>query len=176
MEAALQDLIANKPKDSIPLVVLMCGLAGSGKTTFAQHLEAAGFIRLSIDEEIWATRGRYGLDYPAEQYPQFQREAEAILRHRLRKLIHLDESVVVDFSFWQRSRREEYKQLVEEEGGRWKLIYLKTSPELLRQRLDSRAPRFDANAAFPITQTILEGYVGGFEAPVGEGEIVVEVD
>jgi GTPase SAR1 family protein len=47
------------------LVVLMCGMAGSGKTTFSQRLEASGFTRLSIDEEVWQRFGRYGIDYPS---------------------------------------------------------------------------------------------------------------
>ncbi|MGE7823289.1 AAA family ATPase [Paenibacillus sp. NPDC093718] len=36
---------------------MMCGVAGSGKTTFAQRLEQRGFVRLSIDEEM----KKYGL-------------------------------------------------------------------------------------------------------------------
>ena len=31
-----------------PLVVMMCGVAGAGKTTLAKQLEAAGYLRLSI--------------------------------------------------------------------------------------------------------------------------------
>lgn len=46
------------------LVLLMCGVAGSGKTTFSQQLETRGFTRISIDEVIWRSAGRYGLDYP----------------------------------------------------------------------------------------------------------------
>ena len=51
------------------LAVLMCDVAGSGKTTFAMALEDAGFLRLSIDEELWRRHGRYGLDFPAADYP-----------------------------------------------------------------------------------------------------------
>ena len=40
----------------------MCGVAGSGKTTYAQRLEAEGYVRLSIDEEIWQRFGRFGID------------------------------------------------------------------------------------------------------------------
>lgn len=43
---------------------------------------------------------------------------------------------------------------------------------MLRQRLDERAARFDANAAFPITQDTLSVYLDGFEEPQGEGEDV----
>ena len=35
------------------LVVMLCGIAGSGKTTLANRLEKMGFLRLSIDEEVW---------------------------------------------------------------------------------------------------------------------------
>ncbi|WP_255398301.1 AAA family ATPase [Salirhabdus sp. Marseille-P4669] len=55
------DFLYNAQDDSMPLVIMMCGVAGSGKTTFSQQLEKEGFIRLSIDEEIWATKGRYGV-------------------------------------------------------------------------------------------------------------------
>jgi signal recognition particle GTPase len=39
-------------RSSLPRVVLMCGLAGSGKTTYATQLEVQGYVRLSIDEEV----------------------------------------------------------------------------------------------------------------------------
>jgi predicted kinase len=157
-----------------PIVVMTCGVAGSGKTTFAQELEKFGFIRLSIDEEIWATHGRYGIDYPVEKYDPHGQKAEFKLRNQLIDLIRDEQKVVVDFSFWQRSRRDEYKQLIEQNGGLWKLVYLKVSPEVLRQRLEVRSQRFDANAAFMITKNILTRYLNGFEVPLGEGEIVVE--
>ncbi|MDF2036483.1 AAA family ATPase [Cytobacillus oceanisediminis] len=61
------DLIYRKRDDLTPLVVMMCGVAGSGKTTFSKKLEKEGFVRLSIDEEIWAVNGRYGIDFPIEK-------------------------------------------------------------------------------------------------------------
>jgi adenylate kinase len=44
----LDDLIYRERDDFTPIVVMMCGVAGSGKTTFAQQLEKKGFVRLSI--------------------------------------------------------------------------------------------------------------------------------
>lgn len=170
----ITDLIYRKKNSSTPLVVLMCGVAGSGKTTFAQQLEKEGFVRLSIDEEIWVSYGRYGIDYPVEKYEKYKEEAEKKLRNHLEKLIHDKKSVVVDFSFWQRSRREQYKKIIEEAGGMWKLIYLKVHPDDLRKRLKIRSQRFDANASFTITEEILTSFVNGFETPSGEGETVIE--
>lgn len=173
-EIVLNDLI-NRDRDSLqPLVVMMCGVAGSGKTTFAQQLEKERFVRLSIDEEIWVTNGRYGIDYPVENYEQYKIDAEVKLRNQLVKLIHEKHRVVIDFSFWQRKRRNEYKQLIEDAGGEWRLIYLKVLPNDLRERLKIRSQRFDANAAFTITEEILTTFLSGFEVPSGEGEIVIE--
>lgn len=39
------------------LAVLICGIADSGKTTFSQKMEEYGYIRLSIDEEVWSANG-----------------------------------------------------------------------------------------------------------------------
>lgn len=50
------DLIYGERNNLTPLVVMMCGVAGSGKTTFSKKLEKEGFVRLSIDEEIWAVK------------------------------------------------------------------------------------------------------------------------
>lgn len=159
---------------SNPLIIMMCGVAGSGKTTFAQRLEKEGFVRLSIDEEIWKVNGRYGIDYPVEKYGDYQIEAERRLRNQLICLIQDKRKVVIDFSFWQKAKRDGYKQLIEEAGGEWKLIYLKVSPEIIRKRLDVRSKRFDANAAFPITEDTLTSYLNGFEVPSCEGEVVIE--
>ncbi len=167
------DLIYRERDEVTPLVVMMCGVAGSGKTTFSQQLEREGFVRLSIDEEIWATYGRFGIDFPIEKIEEYKKEAEIKLRNHLIKLIQDKQQVVIDFSFWDRERRDQYKKLIEKSGGKWKLIYIKVHPDDLRERLTIRNKRFDANA-FPITEEILTSYLNGFETPIGEGEIVIE--
>lgn len=156
------------------VVVMMCGVAGSGKTTFAQKLEKEGFVRLSIDEDIWATHGRFGVDYPEQNYEFYKEESEMKLRGELVNLIEDKHHVVIDFSFWQRQRRIDYKKLIERHGGVWELIHLKVQPDQLRHRLFIRSERFDANAAFPITEDTLTRFLKGFETPTGEGETVIE--
>lgn len=152
---------------------MMCGVAGSGKTTFAKIIEDKGFVRLSIDEEIWSTYGRYGIDFPRGKIEEYKIEAENKLRSYLIELIHNKHQVVIDFSFWNRVKRDQYKRLIELSGGKWKLIYLKVHPEDLRERLKIRNKRLDANS-FPVTEELLTSYLNGFQVPEGEGEIVVE--
>jgi predicted kinase len=156
-------------------VVLMCGIAGSGKTTYAKDLEAKGYVRLSVDEEIWHRFGRYGVDYEPDEYERHTLVAREAVRERLLSLLAEGRDVVVDSSFWQRSRRQEYKQLVEQAGGRWRLVYLRADPGLLRARLHERVERFDANAAFPVTEVLLARYLESFEPPSGEGEELIVV-
>jgi predicted kinase len=151
----------------------MCGVAGAGKTTYAKALEAQGYVRLSIDEEIWERFGRYGVDYAPERYGEYSVGAEAVLRERLVELMRQGHDVVVDFSFWRRAMRDQYKRLVADAGGRWELVYLKVDREQLRERLDTRAVRSDANAAFTITDDMLDRFMTGFEEPEGEGESVI---
>ncbi len=167
------DLIYGERNNLTPLVVMMCGVAGSGKTTFSKRLEKEGFVRLSIDEEIWAVNGRYGIDFPIEEIEEYKKDAEKNLRNRLIKLIHDKQQVVIDFSFWDRARRYQYKKLIEDSGGKWKLIYLKVQPNDLLERLKLRNKRFDANS-FPISEEILTSYLNGFEIPNGEGEMVID--
>lgn len=70
-----------------PVVYLLCGLTGSGKTTYARQLEAGGAVRLSVDEEVYARHGRYGVDYPMSEY--FEREGPVVdeLPRRLAELV-----------------------------------------------------------------------------------------
>lgn len=65
----------------------MCGVAGSGKTTYAKALKADGYVRLLIDEEVWRRFGRYGVDCAPEQYVQHFAAAEQSLARRLLELI-----------------------------------------------------------------------------------------
>ena len=51
---SIEYLIDRERDRDFSLVVLMCGIAGSGKTTLSQNLEKHGYVRLSIDEEVWS--------------------------------------------------------------------------------------------------------------------------
>ena len=64
-------------------VIMMCGVCGSGKTTYAKKKEQEGYIRLSVDEEMWKLYGRKGIDYPEEQYEKLSEQVEAALQKKL---------------------------------------------------------------------------------------------
>jgi predicted kinase len=156
-----------------PVVYLLCGLTGSGKTTYAKRLEAAGAVRLSVDEEVHARHGRYGVDYPMSEYFDRERPVVEELPRRLVELVESGHDVVLDYGLWRRSDRDAYKRLVEAHGGRWRLLYFKVDPQVLRQRLADRNRRADANALM-VTPSALEDFIARFDEPMGEGEEMVQ--
>ncbi|HEX5376048.1 MAG TPA: ATP-binding protein [Solirubrobacterales bacterium] len=157
-------------------VVLMCGVAGSGKTTFSQQLAARGFARISIDEMIWNSAGRYGLDYPPEAYGEKVSAAREALKLEVLKLLARRQSVVVDSAFWNRAHRQSFAALVASNGGHHRIVYLKASKATLQARLEKRRSRFDANAALPIDDDLLERFLETFEEPdAAERPLVVLV-
>jgi predicted kinase len=155
------------------LVVLMCGLAGSGKTTFSQQLAARGFARLSIDELIWSTAGRYGIDYPSEAYDEKVGAAREALKVVLVRLMARRRPVVVDSAFWSRAHRQQFADLVVSNGGRPRIVYLKAPKAVLQARLALRRSRFDANAAWPIDDERLARFIEGFEEPGPDEDALV---
>jgi predicted kinase len=118
-----------------PVVYLLSGLTGSGKTTFAKRLEAEGVMRLSVDEEVHARHGRYGIDYPEHEYFQRERPVVEEVQRRLAELVRAGQDVVLDYGLWRRVERDAYKRLVEAHGGQWRLVYFRADREVLLRRL-----------------------------------------
>lgn len=152
---------------------MMCGICGSGKTTYAKQKEKEGYVRLSIDEEMWKTYGRKGIDYPNEQYEKLSEIVEMALRKELLSLIQQGKHVVLDFSFWNKANRAYYKRLIEKAGGTPELVYMKASKGTLQKRLYKRNQSLNANSPFIITNEILEHHYNDFQELCGEGEKVI---
>lgn len=155
-------------------VVLMCGLPGAGKTTYAMELVRRGYVRLSIDEVVWQRLGQRdaGLVLKAEAFDQLKEEVRREQRRELVELMLAGRDVVVDYSFWSRAARDDYKALIENHGCRWELVHLKADRATLERRLVKRNDEEGANSV-TVDETLLNRYLVNFEEPNGEGEQVV---
>jgi predicted kinase len=86
--------------------------------------------------------------------------------------------VVLDFSFWNREFRDEWREVIKKvEGVNIILVYFDANEEVLWRRVQERSRGVrDADSAAEISRELLGVYVGGFEKPeVGgdEGEVIV---
>ncbi|MFF0963951.1 ATP-binding protein [Streptomyces sp. NPDC003703] len=160
--------------EDTPMVFLLVGLTGAGKTTYAQRkLEPEGAVRLSVDEVVHERHGQYGVDYPENTY--FEKEAPVVaeLHERLAELVAEGRDVVWDHGLWPRKDRDAMKDLVEAADGRWRLLYFPVEREELLRRLAERNEREDANALV-VTPEALDDFFARFEKPQDEGEEIVE--
>jgi predicted kinase len=154
------------------VVVMMCGLPGSGKSTYAQALERRGYTRLSIDEVVWERIGCDAAELDPDEYERHKATAEQELWHELIRLMDACQPVVVDYSFWNRATRKRYKALIESHGCRWELVHLKASLVTLQRRLAVRNELHGANSV-SVSGELLDRYFASFEEPIGEGERVI---
>lgn len=143
----------------MPRLVLTCGVAGSGKSTYARALERQGWLRLSIDVAAHA-RGLTVHPLPQDITDQIRTEQRASLVTALRE----GRDVVVDYAFWARAQREDYRDLGRQHGADVEIVWFDVGPEELRRRLCERDTREGADAVH-VPAVLLDRYLAGFEAP-----------
>ena len=148
-------------------VIFMCGPAGSGKSTVARQFEQQGMTRLSFDQEAWS-RGITTMPLP----PGVHREIEGELRARLVDLVRAGADVVLDFSFWSRGMREEYRELLRPLGVVPETVYLATDRATVLKRVSARAARDGDD--FELAAELAARYFDYFEPPTAaEGPLTV---
>jgi predicted kinase len=144
---------------AVARLVLMCGLAGAGKSTYARQLEARGWRRFSIDSEAW----RLGFVEAAAIPAEVTADIRARQRDEIAGALDAGEDVVVDYSFWSRAQREDYRGLGRLHGATVEVVYLETAVVVVQRRL---AARRGAHADdFVVDAELLGRYVAGFEPP-----------
>lgn len=124
-------------------------------------------VRLSFDVEMWQ-RGISTVPLP----PDFRDEIEVRLRARLLELVAAGRDVVLDFSFWSRRMRDDYRKLLEPTGVVPETIYLATDRETVLGRMRSR--RGNHSDDYVLTEQLVAQYFDHFEPPTpDEGPLEV---
>jgi predicted kinase len=118
-------------------------------------------VRLSFDQEAWS-RGITTMPLPEH----VRHDIEEVLRAKLIQLVRRGDDVVLDFSFWSRRMRDEYRELLR----RWDIvpetIYLATDRATLLLRLQARAEQHGDD--FKLSDELAADYVDHFEIPTAE--------
>ena len=131
---------------SRPVLIIMCGLSGSGKTWLAERLMAAlPAIRVRSDIE---RKRLFGLEETAGSGSGigegiYAPEASEATYERLfalaRNLLEARHHVVLDAAFLKRKQRESARAVASDAGVDAVLIYAKAPREVLRMRIERRA-------------------------------------
>ena len=146
---------------------MMCGPAGSGKSTVARRLESDGMVRLSFDQVAWE-RGIRSMPLPTAIHG----EIEDQLKDPLVQLVRSGSDVVLDFSFWSRRSRDAYRELLRPLGVEPETIYLATSREVALARMRARGLAHGDD--FALTDELAAQYFDHFEVPgPDEGPLTV---
>ena len=149
-----------------PILLLMHGLSGSGKTWLSQRiLETHAAVRLRSDVERKRLFGLAPLQdsaaIPEDIYtPEASRKTFARLLVLAGELLQAGYPVIVDATFLKAAHRAPFEELAAQRGLPWRIATLKADGDLLRRRLASRAARRDdaSEADLPVLERQLQAY------------------
>ena len=140
---------------------LMVGLPCSGKTTLARALEEKhSALRLTPDE--WHVR-LFGQDAEDPQHDARHSLIEALQWEIAERTLVLGTDVILDFGFWAREEREDFRGRAERLGAGSEVHFLDVPSEELFRRLALR--NAEPGLAFRIPEAMMRPWVELFQKP-----------
>jgi predicted kinase len=145
----------------MPILHLICGLPGSGKSMLAAQLQNRHpALRLTPDE--WMSR-IVGHGYDEQKRAVIEEIQWEIAQQALR----LGVDVILENGFWSRKERDHLRARARALGAVVKLHFLDASRDELWRRLRMRNQQLPPHT-FPIKETDLDQWVAQFEPPTSD--------
>lgn len=146
-------------------LILICGLPGSGKTTLAKQIESERpALRLTLDE--WIVR-LFGTDPTTATLDWCRGPVEAVQWTVAERALSLGINVTLDFGFWPRSEREDFRSRAAALGARSEVHSLVLPRSVLSARLAARNADL-LPYAFRVTEAQLDLWWSLFEPPTSD--------
>jgi predicted kinase len=140
----------------------MVGLPCSGKTVLARKLERdLPALRLTPDE--WQIR-LFGQDAEEPEHDTRHSLIEAMLWNIASRALELGTNVILDFGFWAREEREDYRIRAKQLGASSEVHYLDVSEDELLRRLEERNSR-PSQESFLISEKAMKPWIAFFQKP-----------
>ena len=141
---------------------LMVGLPCSGKTTLARKLERErSALRLTPDE--WHIR-LFGQDAEEPEHDARHERIEAMLWTIASRALELGTNVILDFGFWAREEREDYRSRAKRLGASSEVHVLNASADELMRRLALRNALL-SQTCFSIPEAKMQPWIACFQRP-----------
>ncbi|QBD76826.1 ATP-binding protein [Ktedonosporobacter rubrisoli] len=145
-----------------PIVYLICGFIGAGKTTFAKKLEEkTGAVRITKDE--WSIRF-IGNDPTIDGYEEWDRKIIGLSRDIAFYLAEKGIDVIMDEGFWAKEERDELRRKIDAIGAKAVMYYVETPIETIRERIVGRNNTLTKDS-FKISREMLDNYLMYWQPP-----------
>jgi hypothetical protein len=147
---------------SVATLHLMVGLPFSGKTTLAQKLESErSALRLTPDE--WQVC-LFGQDAKEPEHDARHSLIEAMLWKIASRALELGTNVILDFGFWAREEREDYRLRAKQLGASSEVHFLDVPEDELMMRLEERNSQ-PSQESFYISAEMMKPWIEFFQRP-----------
>lgn len=150
---------------TIATLHLMVGLPCSGKTTLARKLEKK-YSALLLTPDEWHVR-LYGQDMDEDEHDARHDLVENLLWDVGARALVIGVDVILDFGFWGRSERDDFRSQATKLGADFKIHFLDVPEKELLERLALRNANLPPHT-FPLTETMLKEWALLFEPPSQE--------
>lgn len=145
--------------NSSAVLIVLCGLSFSGKSTIGQSLARsfeASIVSLDAINEERGLQGGQGISL--EEW----RVTNDLAHERTEKLLRTGISVVIDDSSSPRFLRDEWRAIASAIGARFDLVYVHADPHIIRNRV-----RFNReNPTRPdVNDAVINEHTAHFEPP-----------
>lgn len=145
---------------------LMVGLPGGGKTTEAKKLEQKyNALRLTPDE--WQHH-LFGHDIADPAHEERHTKVEELMWDVAVKVLQLGIDVILDFGFWTKAERDEFRQKAHLLGAESKVHYNDVPKEVIWERLVARNKLAGSDAVFYVGREEFDEWSSLFEVPTKE--------
>jgi len=141
---------------------LMVGLPCSGKTTRAKELENEVFaLRLTPDE--WHIN-LFGQDTIDSEHDKRHALIEDMLWQIAARALSLGTNIILDFGFWAKEEREDFRSRAKKIGARSEIVYMNIEEEELIKRVRTRNDNL-TNTIHYIPEEMMRSWIRSFQKP-----------